>query len=152
MDPRSSAQDVVRCGVCDTPVPPLHCDFCQLYLCKACVGDHLLDGSRKHQVVPFKHRTLNHTTCSNHATKRCELQCLQCDSSFCTICVFCLEHERQNAIPVQSSSKKTNTDQIGQLSVLPNTTVDQSKTLKTSDAGSSHLRPLLSEPRIITTI
>ncbi|XP_052707983.1 uncharacterized protein LOC128183128 [Crassostrea angulata] len=155
MDPRSFVLDVVRCDVCDTPVPPLHCDFCQIYLCKACVGDHLLNESRKHQVVPFKHRTLNHTTCSNHATERCKLQCLQCDSSFCTICVFCHEHEEQNVIPVQCSSKKTNTDQNTEcrsLPVLPNTTEDHSKTAKTSGAGSHHLRPLLIEPRIITTI
>ncbi|XP_065928593.1 tripartite motif-containing protein 2-like [Magallana gigas] len=50
MDPQRSVQDVVRCDVCDTPVPPLHCDFCQTNLCGACVGNHMLDLSKKHQV------------------------------------------------------------------------------------------------------
>uniref|UniRef100_K1RME6 Uncharacterized protein n=1 Tax=Magallana gigas TaxID=29159 RepID=K1RME6_MAGGI len=68
MDPRSTAQDVVRCDVCDTPVPPLHCDFCQTNLCKACVGEHMLDFSKKHQVVPFQDRgsTPNYPNCSDH--------------------------------------------------------------------------------------
>nr|XP_022300974.1 uncharacterized protein LOC111109183 [Crassostrea virginica] len=39
MDPSNSAQDVLRCHLCETPVtpvPPLCCEVCHIYLCKVC--------------------------------------------------------------------------------------------------------------------
>ncbi|XP_052707977.1 E3 ubiquitin-protein ligase TRIM71-like [Crassostrea angulata] len=104
MDPRSSAQDVVRCDVCDTPVPPLHCDFCQTNLCKACVGDHVLDFSKKHQVVPFQDRrsTIISPNCQKHSLKQCELHCEQCDIPICALCVSSKSHENHEKIDIRS--------------------------------------------------
>lgn len=34
MDPEYSFQDVVRCHLCQTPAPPLHCVTCNIHLCK----------------------------------------------------------------------------------------------------------------------
>nr|XP_034334664.1 E3 ubiquitin-protein ligase TRIM71-like [Crassostrea gigas] len=112
MDPRSSAQDVVRCDVCDTPVPPLHCDFCQTNLCKACVGEHMLDLSKKHQVVPFKDRgsTPNYPICTKHYPKQCELHCEQCDIPICVHCVSSESHKNHKLVDIYTNYEKKRED------------------------------------------
>nr|XP_034334667.1 E3 ubiquitin-protein ligase TRIM71 [Crassostrea gigas] len=112
MDPRHSAQDVVRCDVCDTPVPPLHCDFCQTNLCKACVGEHMLDLSKKHQVVPFKDRgsTPNYPICTKHSPKQCELHCEQCDIPICVLCVSSESHKNHKLVDIYTNYEKKRED------------------------------------------
>ncbi|XP_052711918.1 uncharacterized protein LOC128186188 [Crassostrea angulata] len=112
MDPRSSAQDVVRCDVCDTPVPPLHCDFCQTNLCKACVGEHMLDLSKKHQVVPFKDRgsTPNYPICTKHSPKQCELHCEQCGIPICVLCVSSESHKNHKLVDIYTNYEKKKED------------------------------------------
>lgn len=34
-------QDVIRCHLCDTPVPFLYCDSYHINLCKVCAANHL---------------------------------------------------------------------------------------------------------------
>lgn len=56
MDPHHRAQDALRCTLFETSVPPLYCETCTIKLCEACVGEHLLDESKEHIVMPIKQR------------------------------------------------------------------------------------------------
>lgn len=94
MDPWRSAQDVLRCDLCETPVPPYYCDLCHINLCKKCAGEHLLDETKEHKVVPIKQRrfTSSFPKCPKHSTKHCELHCEQCDIAICVQCASDTEH------------------------------------------------------------
>ncbi|XP_078321303.1 uncharacterized protein LOC111111601 [Crassostrea virginica] len=94
MDPRYSAQDVVRCALCRDAVAPLYCNVCHTHLCKDCVEKHFSDKSKVHTVVPLEQflSTLNYPKCPTHPTKQCELQCEQCDIPICTSCISSGKH------------------------------------------------------------
>nr|XP_034333973.1 E3 ubiquitin-protein ligase TRIM71-like [Crassostrea gigas] len=89
MDPRNSAQDVVRCTLCQESVAPMYCEVCHIHLCKDCVETHFSDSSKVHKVVPLKQylTTLNYPKCRKHPTKQCELHCEQCDIPICVQCI-----------------------------------------------------------------
>ncbi|XP_065925511.1 E3 ubiquitin-protein ligase TRIM71-like isoform X1 [Magallana gigas] len=93
MDQWNSAQDVVRCTLCQISVASMYCDICYLHLCKDCVEKHLSDSSIVHNVVSLKQylATLNYPKCKKHPTKHCELHCEQCDIPICAQCIP-LEH------------------------------------------------------------
>lgn len=95
MDPFQDAWDVIRCDLCETLVPPMHCDICNLSLCKPSVREHVSDESKEHKVVSFQKRgiTPNYLKCSKHFTQ-CELHCEQCDihSPICVHCVSSKTH------------------------------------------------------------
>ncbi|XP_065923959.1 E3 ubiquitin-protein ligase TRIM71 [Magallana gigas] len=89
MDPWNSAQDVVRCTLCQTSIAPMYCEVCHIHLCGNCVETHFSDSSKVHNVVPLKQylTTLNYPKCRKHPTKQCELHCEQCDIPICAQCI-----------------------------------------------------------------
>nr|XP_022303333.1 uncharacterized protein LOC111110947 isoform X2 [Crassostrea virginica] len=102
MDPAHSAQDIVRCDLCETPVPPMCCDICHINLCKACVGEHLFDRSKEHKVVPFEERgsTINYPKCQKHSLKTCEVHCKHCKIPICASCFSSGDHDQHNKIDI----------------------------------------------------
>nr|XP_022308212.1 uncharacterized protein LOC111114220 [Crassostrea virginica] len=112
MDPRHSAQDVVRCALCRDAVAPLYLlrNVCHTHLCGDCVAKHFSDKSKVHNVVPLEQflSTLNYPKCPTHPTKQCELHCEQCDIPICTSCISSGKHigHKQLEIFADFESKK----------------------------------------------
>eukprot|EP00105_Crassostrea_gigas_P045267 XP_019929415.1 PREDICTED: uncharacterized protein LOC105344735 [Crassostrea gigas] len=104
MDPTKSAQDALRCYLCETPNPQYYCDICHINLCKRCAGKHLLDESKQHKVVPIRQRghTFEYPYCLMHTKKQCELHCEQCDIPICTQCVSSNAHLGHKAIDIMT--------------------------------------------------
>ncbi|XP_061168985.1 uncharacterized protein LOC133178259 [Saccostrea echinata] len=104
MDPRTSAQDVKRCDLCETAVLQMHCDTCLVNLCKACVGEHFsADLSKPHKIVDFKDRksTLIHPRCASHGEETCEMYCTHCDVPVCSICLASDQHLGHKLVRIQ---------------------------------------------------
>ncbi|XP_022309601.2 uncharacterized protein LOC111115232 [Crassostrea virginica] len=102
MDPPNTAQDIVRCDLCETPVPPMCCDICHINLCIACVGIHLSDDSKDHKVVPFHKRgsTINYPKCQKHPPKTCEVHCKHCNIPICASCFSSGDHDHHKKIDI----------------------------------------------------
>ncbi|XP_062598394.1 tripartite motif-containing protein 2-like [Saccostrea cucullata] len=98
MDPRHSAQDVIRCDLCETAIVQMYCDFCHVNLCKPCIGEHIADEYTKHHIVPFQQRksTLIYPKCATHETKSCELKCKECDIPICSLCSVSQQQKGHN--------------------------------------------------------
>ena len=92
MDPKYNLQDVIRCDLCETPVPPKHCDICHIHLCEDCAWEHLCDESRDHYIVPFKLRGIT-SKCTKHSKEVCTELCTTCNIPVCPLCVASSEHE-----------------------------------------------------------
>ncbi|XP_062599506.1 tripartite motif-containing protein 55-like [Saccostrea cucullata] len=111
MDPRTSAQDVMRCDLCETAVVQMHCDTCLVNLCKACVGEHIsTDESKDHKVVKFQSRksTPLYPGCTSHTKQQCTMYCNQCDIPVCTKCIASgqhLGHELSEIIQIAEEKK-----------------------------------------------
>ncbi|XP_055995223.1 E3 ubiquitin-protein ligase Midline-1-like isoform X2 [Ostrea edulis] len=112
MDPRQSAQDVVRCDLCETAIVQMYCDFCHVNLCIACLGKHVADDYDKHKVVPFQKRksTLIYPKCSAHQTEKCKLHCKECDVFVCLLCAAEDKHKGHTFSILSEIYNKTKAD------------------------------------------
>uniref|UniRef100_A0A8W8IF57 B box-type domain-containing protein n=1 Tax=Magallana gigas TaxID=29159 RepID=A0A8W8IF57_MAGGI len=106
MDPEYSLQDVVRCHLCETPVPPLHCVICNIHLCEDCEGKHLSDKSIEHNMVPFKYRGYIIPKCQKHSTKICDHYCEKCNIPICELCVSSKKHQTHDVEDIYESLKR----------------------------------------------
>ncbi|XP_052707834.1 tripartite motif-containing protein 45-like [Crassostrea angulata] len=108
MDSEFAQQDIVRCDLCDTPVPDLHCDLCEINLCQSCGEEHLLDKSKRHQVVSFKQRrsTFKRQICQRHSTQGSNWYCELCDSLLCEECISSEEHQGHTFITSQENFER----------------------------------------------
>nr|XP_034333099.1 uncharacterized protein LOC117691318 [Crassostrea gigas] len=110
MGSENEGQDILRCDVCDGPDHPFHCDICETDLCRVCVGDHLLDSSRRHQIVQFEDRgsSLIYSICQTHSSRQCELHCESCDVAICVHCFSSGNHQNHRIVDAKSffESKK----------------------------------------------
>ncbi|XP_022295998.2 uncharacterized protein LOC111105846 [Crassostrea virginica] len=111
MDPNDSAQDVARCDLCKTAIAQSYCDFCNINLCKPCIGEHITADYDKHKIVPILQRksTLIYPKCETHQPKTCEYQCKDCNIFVCTHCFASKQHEDHEFLKLKESfSEKKN--------------------------------------------
>lgn len=99
-------QDVVRCHLCETPSPSLHCDVCHTHLCEDCEKKHLSASFENHKVVSLQQyfTTLTYPKCKKHPTEHCKLHCRQCDIPICTQCVSSKKHLRHTQTEILKKS------------------------------------------------
>ncbi|XP_065937980.1 E3 ubiquitin-protein ligase TRIM71-like [Magallana gigas] len=156
MDPRSSAQDVPRCDLCETAIVHSYCDFCHVNLCKPCVVDHISDGYQKHAIVPFVERrsTLVYPKCETHPHKNCELQCQDCNNIFvCSSCTASKQHKGHNFVEVTEVYNKMKEDIKKDIKELENhisptyekLTLELEQTLANLDVGYEKLTTIMSK-------
>ena len=109
MESRYRGQDVVRCTLCTTAVAPMHCEVCQIDLCKDCVEKHLSDQSKSqvHKVVSLKqyHFSWQYPKCLDHPGKQCELHCKECDDPICSQCVISEKHKHHKIVDIEEIYK-----------------------------------------------
>lgn len=122
----SNLQDVLRCDICETPVPLLHCGPCRKNLCKTCAGEHILDeSSNDHHVVRIRQKWIpNYPECSKHSNKLCEIHCEPCKINICSKCVISGDHQQHKLLDIMESfeaKRKELQDELQELeeSILP---------------------------------
>lgn len=110
MDQRNSAQDVVRCTLCKINLVQSYCEYCEIELCKPCIGNHISEEYDKHKIVLFENRksTLIFPVCKTHSKEKCKGQCKSCNVFICAKCCLSEEHKGHNFIDLEDiyNSKK----------------------------------------------
>ena len=92
-------QDVIRCDLCETPVPTRHCDVCDIHLCEQCKEKHVSDESKEHVIVSFEMRGST-PKCSIHSTEMCARYCKKCKTPICALCVSFGKHKRHKTVHI----------------------------------------------------
>lgn len=102
MDPRTSAQDVHRCELCEENMVDMLCVVCPRKLCKSCVGNHLDDDPSKHILVKYQGRntTLVLPKCDIHSSERCKNYCQECDKAVCPSCISSDSHKKHTFLTI----------------------------------------------------
>ena len=98
-------QDILRCDLCRTPGPPLYCATCEINLCKVCVGEHHLDESKEHKVIPVKHQWSLIPKCKKHSSEQIVLYCEPCDTPICVKCAHSNEHKKHEFVDIKQKLK-----------------------------------------------
>ena len=104
-----SLQDVIRCQLCETPVPSQHCITCYFHVCIGCVDKHRSDESKRHRIVPFRMRGA-FPKCQKHPEKICEEYCETCSVSICALCIDSGEHgqhDKEDILKFVANKKET---------------------------------------------
>lgn len=84
MDPRYSAQDLVRCIDCEDPAS-LFCHSCLNYFCPDHGDQHASQvGFFMHDVTDIMYRYWRQ--CSHHPGFKCTIRCPGCNSNICEKC------------------------------------------------------------------
>ena len=107
MDLPELLQDVIRCDLCETPVPTRHCDIYHIHLCEECEVKHISDESKEHVIVSFEIRGST-PKCSKHSTQICAQYCKKCNTPICALCVSSGNHKRHKTehISIMADDKK----------------------------------------------
>ena len=90
---------MTRCDLCKTAIALTYCDFCHVYLCKPCIGEHISDSfEKKHIIGRIQQRksTLSYPNCKTHPNKTCEYQCKDCNISICNNCIASNLHNKEH--------------------------------------------------------
>lgn len=108
MNPRTSAQDVHRCELCEENMVDMLCVVCPRKLCKSCVGNHLDDDPSKHKLVKYQDRntTLVLPTCELHSSERCKNYCQECDKAVCPSCISSDSHKKHTFLTISEICHK----------------------------------------------
>lgn len=106
-----------RCDICKTAIAESYCDFCNVRLCKPCIGEHISNEYDVHKIVSFQERqsTVIFPKCIIHSNKICEVQCKECNEYICTICSASKIHKGHNLIVLEYlyKTKKENIEKEG---------------------------------------
>ncbi|XP_048748694.2 E3 ubiquitin-protein ligase Midline-1-like [Ostrea edulis] len=109
LHPRRSAQEVLLCDLCETVPLQSHCEVCNINLCVNCVGKHISDSSKDHNVVPYlRRKSPNYSKCPTHPDKHCDLHCDKCEIPVCSTCALYGKHKGHDVSDIQEKlSAKT---------------------------------------------
>ncbi|XP_056002570.1 E3 ubiquitin-protein ligase TRIM71-like [Ostrea edulis] len=109
LHPRRSAQEVLLCDLCETVPLQSHCEVCNINLCVNCVGKHISDSSKDHNVLPYLRRNApNYSKCPTHPDKHCDLHCEKCEIPICSTCALFGKHKGHDVSDIQEKlSAKT---------------------------------------------
>ncbi|XP_056002627.1 E3 ubiquitin-protein ligase Midline-1-like [Ostrea edulis] len=109
LHPRRSAQEVLLCDLCETVPLQSHCEVCNINLCVNCVGKHISDSSKDHNVVPYlRRKSPNYSKCPTHSDKHCEHYCDKCEIPVCSTCALYGKHKGHDVSDIQEKlSAKT---------------------------------------------